>query len=104
MKLDTRPIVAAGFNDSTIKTWNWTRVSRQGENVKREPYTDDGFIEEHKNERSDYDTLIGHSGPVYGLSISSDKRWLLSCSEDTTTRLWNVETGTNMVHCKHTFL
>ena len=28
--------------------------------------------------------LIGHSGPVYGVSFSHDSRFLISCSEDTT--------------------
>lgn len=28
--------------------------------------------------------LVGHSGPVYGLSFSHDNKYLLSCSEDKT--------------------
>ena len=28
--------------------------------------------------------LIGHSGPVFGSSFGHDKRYLISCSEDTT--------------------
>ena len=62
--------------------------------------------------------LIGHSGPVYALSFSpsiavpepatngntsdttssdSQPRYLLSCSADTTIRLWSLETWTNLV-------
>jgi transcription initiation factor TFIID subunit 5 len=95
---DTKPIIGAGFADSTIKTWNWTKVFRQGDVVARRAYIGESMDGEEPNvERSDYDTLVGHSGSVFGLSFSSDKRWLLSCSEDTTARLWSVDTGTNMV-------
>ncbi|XP_037718084.1 transcription initiation factor TFIID subunit 5 [Drosophila subpulchrella] len=33
-------------------------------------------------------TLYGHQGPVYGCSFNPDDRFLLSCSEDFTVRLW----------------
>ena len=29
-------------------------------------------------------SLIGHSGPIYAVSFSSDRQYLLSCSEDGT--------------------
>ena len=62
--------------------------------------------------------LVGHSGPVYALSFSpsiaipeqaangntannksedSQPRYLLSCSADTTIRLWSLDTWTNLV-------
>lgn len=47
--------------------------------------------------------LIGHSGPVYALSFdpvpgpSAPPRYLLSASQDTTVRLWSLETYTNIV-------
>lgn len=47
--------------------------------------------------------LIGHSGPVYGLSFDPQggaavaPRFLLSCSADTTARLWSLDTMTNVV-------
>ncbi|RKO86930.1 WD40-repeat-containing domain protein, partial [Blyttiomyces helicus] len=40
--------------------------------------------------------LVGHSGPVYGVSFSSNK-YLVSCSEDKTARLWSLETMSNIV-------
>jgi len=33
-------------------------------------------------------TLYGHQGPVYGCSFNPEDRFLLSCSEDSTVRLW----------------
>ncbi|KAF2858536.1 WD40 repeat-like protein [Piedraia hortae CBS 480.64] len=54
--------------------------------------------------------LVGHSGPVYGLSFSTSRslkegedpsegrpRYLLSCSADCTIRLWLVDSWTNLV-------
>ena len=44
--------------------------------------------------------LIGHSGPVYGVSFSPDNKYLLSCSEDKTVRLWSLDTYTALVSYK----
>jgi WD40 repeat protein len=38
-------------------------------------------------------TLRGHSGPVTGCHMSSDCKYVLSCSDDTSLRLWLVQTG-----------
>lgn len=40
-----------------------------------------------ENSGVDHRTLIGHTGPVYGVSFSPDKYYCLSCSEDGTGRL-----------------
>ena len=42
-------------------------------------------------------SLVGHSGPVYGLSINPDRSLILSCSEDGTVRLWSLLTWTCLV-------
>lgn len=39
--------------------------------------------------------LRGHSGPVYGLAFIPDTKLLVSCSEDTTMRVWDYATGVN---------
>lgn len=82
------PVIAAGFSDSTIKCWNWRNLT--GKNV-------DVNLEENENRECQYDTLVGHSGPVYSLSFNSDQQWLLSGSEDATVRLWNVNNLDNVV-------
>lgn len=47
--------------------------------------------------------LIGHSGPVYATSFdpvpgsSGPPRYLLSCSHDTTIRLWSLDTFANVM-------
>ena len=41
--------------------------------------------------------LIGHSGPVYGVSFAPDNRYIVSSSEDRTVRLWSLDTYTALV-------
>lgn len=85
------PTIIGGFEDSTIKCWNWNKPPNEFDKKRTRDMMED-------NEKSiGYTTLIGHSGPVYGLSLNSDNKWLLSCSEDCTARLWNIESGTNVV-------
>lgn len=48
--------------------------------------------------------FLGHSGPIYRCSFSPDKTLLLSCSEDSTIRLWSLNTMTCVVVYRgHTF-
>lgn len=42
-------------------------------------------------------SLFGHSGPVYSVSFSPDRTLLLSCSEDSTIRLWSLQIWTCLV-------
>lgn len=39
--------------------------------------------------------LRGHSGPVYGLAYVPGTDFLISCSEDTTMRAWDISSGVN---------
>ena len=41
--------------------------------------------------------LWGHTGPVYGLSFTCDKRLLYSCGFDGTVRMWVTDMGANVV-------
>ena len=47
--------------------------------------------------------LIGHSGPVYSVAFdpiggsATPPKYLLSCSADATTRLWSLDTMTNVM-------
>lgn len=102
-------ILATGHSDSTIRVWALTpsnlhqlRPSHELEDLDKE--ADDisnRMIDEEKN--FDRRTLIGHSGPVYGVSFSPCRQLLVSCSEDSTIRLWSMQTWSNVCvyrsHC-----
>ncbi|KAK9760044.1 Transcription initiation factor TFIID subunit 5, partial [Basidiobolus ranarum] len=96
-------LVAGGFSESYIKIW-----SLKGEKLKG---FRSNFNPAHINDVSDlnrlkerqgheYKKLIGHSGPVFGLSFSHDNKYLVSSSEDSTVRLWSMDTYTNLVSYK----
>ncbi len=41
-------------------------------------------------------TLVGHSGWVQSVAVSTDNRWVVSGSEDNTIKVWNLATGQNV--------
>lgn len=90
-------LVATGCSDSSIKLWdiNQSHTRNFGTIVTKRDEEDGSIIEQRGNE--DYHILCGHSGPVYSLSFSPDNKFLLSSSEDSTVRLWSMETKTNLV-------
>lgn len=102
-------LLAAGFSDSTIRVWALTpnklkkmKPSSDLELIDKD--TDDVLYRmmDEKN-TSEVNILKGHNGPVYALSFSLDRTQLLSCSEDSTIRLWSLQTWTNICcyrgHC-----
>ncbi|KAJ2502767.1 Transcription initiation factor TFIID subunit 5 [Coemansia sp. RSA 1972] len=93
-------LMAGGFSESYVKIWS----------LKREPLRgfQSNFVPNSVNSEEDMEAvrektgedsrkLIGHSGPVFGVDISFDSKYLLSCSEDKTARLWSLDTMTNVV-------
>ncbi|KAI8967460.1 WD40-repeat-containing domain protein [Mycotypha africana] len=83
---DDTAMVAGGFSESYIKVWSMKGKRLQSRSEK-----------EQNVEGTEYKKLIGHSGPVYGLSFSHNNAYLISCSEDETVRLWSLDTFTNVV-------
>lgn len=81
-------MVAGGFADSSVRLWDLKKSAKDKEKQTQKRKLKEG---------SDYRCLVGHSGPVFGCSISPDNQFLLSSSEDTTVRLWSMETGSNVV-------
>jgi transcription initiation factor TFIID subunit 5 len=99
-------LMAAGFEESYVQIW-----SLKGEPLRglRNDFTlsqvrDRKALDRHR-ERTTQSTrkLIGHSGPVYGVSFdpiggsAAPPRHLLSASADSTVRLWSLETFTALV-------
>ncbi|KAH9497999.1 uncharacterized protein LOC124489995 [Dermatophagoides farinae] len=105
---DDSTLLAVGFSDSFIRIWPLTpgklcglKPASELEHLDKE--TDDVILRIMMDMGDDLKILFGHSGPVYGLSFSPCRDMLLSCSEDTTIRLWSLLTWTNVVvfkgHC-----
>ncbi|KZT72808.1 TFIID and SAGA subunit [Daedalea quercina L-15889] len=99
-------MMAAGFSESYVRLW-----SLKGEKLKgyrsdfqassiRDPAT---LKKIREKGGSTTRKLIGHSGPVYSVAFdptngsAAPPRYLLSASADATTRLWSLDTMTNVV-------
>ena len=46
---------------------------------------------------SDLLTLVGHTGPIFGVSMNSDGKRLLSASLDRTAKVWDADTGEELL-------
>ncbi|XP_026321818.1 transcription initiation factor TFIID subunit 5 isoform X2 [Hyposmocoma kahamanoa] len=100
---DDSTLLAVGFNNSTIKVWTLTPVKLRGmksaeklQDIDREA----GDVLVRMMEEKDRDTcrtLFGHGGPVYKVGFDPFKTMLLSCSEDSTVRLWSLQCWTCLV-------
>jgi len=103
---DDSSLLAAGFSDSVVKVWTLLPhklkklknaealkdINREAEDVLHR------MMDEASGETSK--SLVGHSGPVYGLSFNPDRSLLLSCSEDGSLRLWSLQLWTCLVAFK----
>ncbi|KAJ6575037.1 TFIID and SAGA subunit [Mycena capillaripes] len=99
-------LMAAGFAESYVRLW-----SLKGEKLRglRSDFTSASIRDSSSlrkiREKGGSTTrkLIGHSGPVYSVAFdplsgsAAAPKYLLSCSADATTRLWSMETLTNLV-------
>jgi WD40 repeat protein len=79
---------AAGVHDNILSASNAIAGST---------FTNRRFGDTESGGRLPYSKLVGHSGPVFGTSLSPDGNYLLSCGEDATVRLWHLETKNNLV-------
>ncbi|GMM46919.1 chromatin modification protein [Pichia kluyveri] len=88
-------MIAGGFQDSFIKLWSIDGSPLKSV-LKNDPHNYNNVNLENNSTRR----LIGHSGPVYGMSFSPDGKYLLSSSADSTVRLWSMDTYTSLVSYK----
>ncbi|KAF8309761.1 WD40 repeat-like protein [Clavulina sp. PMI_390] len=108
---DDSTMMAAGFNESYIRIWSLKKE-------KLKAYQSHGFDLSHvsnwdnpahelrryrEKHASSTRKLIGHSSPVFATAFdsvagtSAPPKFLLSASADHTTRLWSLETMSNIV-------
>ena len=113
-------LAVGGFSDSSIKLWDLYNTSGDASGTRAQDTPDDFVAAVHRPlqstlsggsasdsdlpasplSRPSYAALLGHSGSVFGLSLSSDQRFLLSSSDDSTIRLWHTDTARNLVAYK----
>lgn len=107
---DDSTILAVGFANSHVRVWSLLtqklkamKSADQLQDIDHEAEDVWARIMDERNAESSR-LLYGHSGPVYNVSFSPDKTLLLSCSEDSTVRLWSLLTWTCLVAYKgHVF-
>ncbi|KAK3591880.1 hypothetical protein CHS0354_005083 [Potamilus streckersoni] len=104
-----KQLLSAGFEDSSIKLWRLTPGVLQSQSAEADPsliYMSGDYLsmedeeEEEKMKKSvekEVLTLRSHSSTVYQTCFTADSKYLLSCSEDTTVRLWSMESYKNVV-------
>ncbi|KAJ6604581.1 TFIID and SAGA subunit [Mycena vulgaris] len=99
-------LMAAGFSESYVRLW-----SLKGEKLRglRSDFASTSIRDSSSlrkiREKGGSTTrkLIGHSGPVYSVAFdplsgsAAAPKYLLSSSADATTRLWSMDTMTNLV-------
>ncbi|KAL7852378.1 hypothetical protein SRHO_G00181630 [Serrasalmus rhombeus] len=104
-------LLAAGFDNSAVKLW-----SLRARKLKAGPHRADvakirlacDVLEEEADEEdssgSEIKTLRAHCGPVYRTAFLTDSSGLLSCSEDSTVRYWDLNSFTNAsLYCGHAY-
>ena len=104
-------ILACGFSESYIRLWNLKGDSLEDTRSDFDASTMQTSSDRKKLRRSTDGSgapattrkLVAHSGPVYAMSFdplpgpSGPPRYLLSASQDSTVRLWSLDTYTNIV-------
>ncbi|XP_055384828.1 transcription initiation factor TFIID subunit 5 [Condylostylus longicornis] len=100
---DDSTMLALGFSDSNIKIFSLTpsklREIKSADQLKDIDRDADDVLVRMMDDRTAESArnLYGHCGPVYRCAFSPEKVLLLSCSEDSTLRLWCMHTWTCIV-------
>ncbi|KAF8935653.1 Transcription initiation factor TFIID subunit 5 [Dissophora ornata] len=93
-------MMAAGFSESYVRLWSLNGEKLRGfkNNFNPAHINDSNDLNRVREKNgSESRKLIGHAGPVFGASFSPDNKYLITCSEDKTARLWSTSTLTNLV-------
>ncbi|XP_074649283.1 TAF5-like RNA polymerase II p300/CBP-associated factor-associated factor 65 kDa subunit 5L [Tubulanus polymorphus] len=97
-----RRYLCGGFEDSNIRLWSLTPDLLTVDNAEIDVskiHLSEDFVEEPEKTSKvcEMVTLQGHSGAVYSSQFIGDNRYIVSCSDDTTIRLWDLKNRTNKV-------
>lgn len=100
-------LLVGGYEDSCLRTWSttgqWRKSKRRLPDVSKVFLSGDCVSLDEENDTTEpssssleFQAMRGHSGPVYGCSFVPGSDILLSCSEDTTIRGWQLESSSNV--------
>ena len=108
--------LCSGFQDSSVTIWNLNKdnssTSSEGSSLELacalslyHPRRTSSTTESNTTcADSEARTCLGHSGPVYSVKFTPSNSHILSASEDTTIRLWDVASSENVVAFRgHTY-
>ncbi|KAG9484048.1 hypothetical protein GDO78_009771 [Eleutherodactylus coqui] len=96
-------LLVAGFDNSSIKLWSLRtkklRTELRRVDVSRLRLASDVLEEDEFDDLkgTEMKILRGHSGPVYSTRFLPNDAGLLSCSEDSSIRYWDLNSFTNTV-------
>jgi len=107
-------LLACGFSESYIRLWNLRGdpLSSVSSTFDSSSITSSSALLSHRSPSTSTSSssstrkLIGHSGPVYSISFdpisgpSGPPRYMLSASQDSTVRLWSLDTYSTLVAYK----
>lgn len=107
--------IAGGFENSSIYLWDLSidevfpsdngampsqltlAVDQYDEESDTDEQSQTEISCENEPNSDSFRVLRGHNGTVYDMCFTNASNYLLSCSEDTTVRLWDLNTFTNAV-------
>ncbi|KAI5190499.1 transcription initiation factor TFIID subunit 5 [Nematocida sp. AWRm77] len=99
-------LLALGYKDSFIEIHSLTNehmLRLKPSIYLKAPEMRTGKADDSRDDIGKIVKLVGHSGPVYAVKFFANKRFLLSCSQDTTIRLWSLDTYTQIATYKGHF-
>lgn len=93
-------LLLTGCDDSSLITWDLTPISSRSQHGSLGLDSDDPSViklgcDDPAEKVQRKSILRGHAGPVFDLAFTAKGRYLMSVSEDTTMRLWDLKNGVN---------
>lgn len=99
-------LLALGYKDSYIEVHSLSNdhlLKLKPSIYLKAPEIRTGKADDSRDDIGKRVKLVGHSGPVYSVRFFGNKRFLLSCSQDSTIRLWSLDTFTQIATYKGHF-
>ena len=69
----------------------WSEFSRDGRSIWTGDET--GHLSRWAYASPVQQRQLNHSGSVYGIAVSPDSKWIVTCGADQTVRVWNASSG-----------